>query len=793
MNQSGPPAPDGETMVYTVDLGNGQVMDVEGPKGATPEQLQEFVQQNPQGGGEQAAPQEQPMVELQAQQEGDIGFNQAAQPNSKYSPEDEATLKELYRTADAATITQFMASKGFAPTRSMEEWVAARDAAKANGVQIPTDVNYEFPDVAKMQDVPSDLRPGAGMAAARGVIDVIPGVDNITALARAADNQLSDTPDQRGFWAQYDFQRDMTEGAKQGDFRDNPGARIAGSLVGSLAIPTGLEGVGFNAGRNALRAGATVQEARTIAASAVRNRMAAVGGGYGAAHGALGAQDPGQALTGAVTEGAMGAAAGGLMGQVGVARANVGQGAPVASEGQQVLQAAGRLGIDTLPADVSNPTIRRLTAAAAQAPLSASPVIKASARTVEQAQGARDSIAARIGQALDPEAAGEAVKSGAKAYIAQSRTGVNSAYTAAERAAGDSKVAPTKALEVLQRNIAELAETPGGAPALEHLQGLQDSLAQGDVSVAGLRRMRTVLRDQFMKDGLRGSDTERRVGQVLDAAREDVTQGLRDAGKGGAAQLFARADAAHAERVQTIDNVLKPIIGTSEKPKSGEQVIKTLMADLQGNNARAARLLRTLPPEEQATTRASIIGAMGNASAGAQNAEGTAFSLGGFLTQFNKMGETAKRAYFGDETRSALNDLAKVAEGTKNAQAYANRSNTSGGIWGNLGLLAGGTTISPVASTVGLGAQLIGGHLLASPRFARWLARAPKAPEATPAYVERLSRIARAEPAIANEVLQLQQRLVESFSPTRLAANEGSGVGATSQPQEQQYNTQGPQ
>ena len=771
---------------------DGQMQDEAAPAQAAPAPAQAGGNPFDQFEQAQAAPQEQPVggMEVAAPVEGDIGFNQAPQPLSKLSPEDEATLQGLYRTADAATITQYMASKGLAPTRSMEEYVAARDQAKQNGGQFSTDVTYAFPDTANMADVPSDLRPGAGMAAARGVIDVIPGVDNITALARAADNQLSDTPDQRGFWAQYDFQRDMTEGAKQGDYRDNPGARIAGSLVGSLAIPTGLEGVGFNAGRNALRAGATMQEARTIAASAVRNRMAAVGGGYGAAHGALGAQDPGQALTGAVTEGAMGAAAGGLMGQVGVARANVGQAAPVASEGRQVMAAAERQGIEPLPADVGGPKTRNFTAAFAQTPYGAGPIVNASKRVAEQAQTARDRIAATVGQALSPEGAGEVIKSGAQRYIKESRAGVNAAYTAAEKAAGDTRVAPAEAIKVLDRNIAELAQDPNGSVALDSLQGLRDSLAKGEVSVAGLRLMRTGLRDKFIQGGLRGSDTERRVNMVMDAARQDITQGLQDAGKGGAAQLFTRADKMHAERVQTIDQVLNPIIGKKAQ-KSGEEVVRTLTADLQGNNARAARLLRTLPPEEQATTRASIIGALGNASAGAQNAEGTAFSMSAFLTHYNKMGETAKRAYFGDEARSALNDLAKVAEGSKGAAGYANRSNTSGGVAG-IGTLASGLGGLPILLST-IGGQYGIGRLLASPRFARWLARAPKAPEATPAYVERLSRIARAEPAIANEVLQLQQRLVESFSPTRLAANEGSGVGTTSQPQEEQYNTQGPQ
>jgi hypothetical protein len=170
--------------------------------------------------------------------------------------------------------------------------------------------------------------------------------------------------------------------------------------------------------------------------------------------------------------------------------------------------------------------------------------------------------------------------------------------------------------------------------------------------------------------------------------------------------------------------------------------------------------------------RASIIGSMGKKG---DNAD---FSLDTFLRNWENVGDTSARAYFGPESRAALDDLALVAKGSKQAMGYANRSNT-GGVVGNLGTLATGVAglpwfIGSVAGQYGLG------RLLASPRFARWLARAPKTTLNDEAYLDRLSRIARAEPAIANEVLGLQQRLRDAFTSggtARLAAEESGDEG----------------
>jgi hypothetical protein len=314
---------------------------------------------------------------------------------------------------------------------------------------------------------------------------------------------------------------------------------------------------------------------------------------------------------------------------------------------------------------------------------------------------------------------------------------------------------------VLDKHIAELAETPGGAPGVATLRQLRDDLAKGNLSVSGIRRMRTVLRDQFIKEGLTGSDLQRRVNMVVDAAAEDVTTGLKARGNAHAAELFAKGDAAWRKRASLIDDVIEPIIG-KDGTKSGEAVIKTLTADLQGNNARAVKFLNSLPESERANVRASIIGALGKAKAGKQGSEGENFSLDTFLTNWNQVGKSARAAYFGPEANAALSDLAKIAEGTREAQGYRNFSNTGGVIGNGVTALTALAGVLPFIKVVG--SQYAIGRMLASPRFARWLARAPTAKAAKIAYAQKLSGIAKAEPAIASDVLSLQSRLLEALN-----------------------------
>ncbi|MDT0507536.1 hypothetical protein [Novosphingobium sp. MMS21-SN21R] len=540
-------------------------------------------------------------------------------------------------------------------------------------------------------------------------------------------------------------------------------AELGGGLGGALLIPSGA-----TRGVSALARQGAVQGAVS-------------GFGYG--------DGLGGSVGGAVTGAGIGMAGGAAFGKGGemLAARAVGRAAQPLTDGGEVISAADRLNsqfgtdIAPLPADVAGVTTRRITGGVAQLPLAAGSIVSGGQRVSTEAQAALEAIAGLAGAPTTREAAGEAALTGAQKFIKNSRNKVNVLYAKARSLGGDEPVDLAEARKTLDDNIAELSQTPGGADGLTAMQALRSELDK-PYGVEAVRRMRTQMRDKFMKDGLRGSDTERRIGMVLDAADDDITASLNAAGKGDAARAYAEASAAHKERVQVIDQVLAPIIGNKgDAPRSVEQVLSSLETATKTNGGRLGKFLASLPDEDAASVRGTLVQELGKANAGAQNAAGDAFSLGSFLTNWNKMSSSAKSQMFGGELRAALEDLARVAQGTKEAQRFANSSNT-GSVIGGVAL--GGNIAaffsSPVASTAAMLGQFGAGKLLASPGFARWLAKMPSNPALAEKHVAALSKIAANDNVIAADVGALQTELLGWLGQSRSAATPPIGADPAS-------------
>lgn len=227
--------------------------------------------------------------------------------------------------------------------------------------------------------------------------------------------------------------------------------------------------------------------------------------------------------------------------------------------------------------------------------------------------------------------------------------------------------------------------------------------------------------------------------------------------------------------------------------KSGEQIFADLerMAENRGDSFKFRASMAKLSPEEANAARSLLINRMGLATPGAQNAEGTNFSISRFLTRWNQMSPDARSLLFGNaDMRRDMDDLALLAERVKESEKMIGRSNTgailtanatSGGLLGAGGALMAGHPLTAFLLAAPAGSQWIKAELLTSPRFLRWLAKAPKKPNpaAMRAHVARLSSIAASEPTIANEVGGLQQYLMGALNDnvavgSRAAANEPS-------------------
>ena len=545
------------------------------------------------------------------------------------------------------------------------------------------------------------------------------------------------------------------------DAEYSPWLRGGGQLAGGLAFPIG-------------RGATTVGE------------LAGVGGMTGAGYGFGSGETMKDRFTGAAMGGAAGAALGAGFGKLGEIWKNKrppsGPGGGGANAARDVGEAATDLGIDMLPADAGGPFTRAMTTVARSTPGGVVPITKAAQRSQQQAGGALSGIAAREGAiAPDLESMGNAVREGALKFRAGSRASIGRIYDRAAQEAGGAGITPKAALEKLDANIAELSQVPGGADGLDVLQGLRDDLARrGTVTVNGIRGMRTQYRQKFAKDNLRGSDLERRVMGVIDAASDDLASSLEAQGKAAAAKTYREADRQYAERIKTLDDVIMPIIGKKGE-KSGEQIATAINAAAKGNNARLSKLFETLPEEEAGVARATMIDNLGKAGPGAQNAAGDEFSFNAFLTNWNKLGASAKNAIFRGENREAIDKLALIAERSKAAAKYQNYSNTG------LAVMGAATGSTAIASMFTLGKVLAGqyaaGRLLASPKVAKALLGIAQAknPEAVAARINNLSGLAAREPVLSAEITQLQQKLMQAMNDNGVSRAVASPEGQNEQ------------
>lgn len=735
-------ADDPQTMVYTVDLGNGHVVDIEGPANATPEQLQSFVAQQPQFNGQEVSAQGQTM----------FGDEQPAQAQTKMTPEQEAKIVGMVRSGASADDLRAAAQKMGFQFNTADQIVKARDS----GQQYSPDFVYNLPKVE------TDTAGSFG----RGVADTLmfgtlPKVGAAVAGAEAAlrgDN----------FGDAYSRQLDYNNATIGSDEQDHAWSRVFGQLVGGFGLPSGIEGVGFSAGKQALRAGRTMEEARAAAASAIRTRMATVGGAYGAAHGAGSGDNPTDMLSGALTEGALGAATGGLMGQAGRLGKTDERVTNATQDAKNVFDAAQRQNLPVDAAAVGGPFVRSLTAALEQTPLGVIPIAQ-SARALNAAGESRvAALASDIGaEAADREGLGTIASEGAQKYAQIAKRAGGRLYDIAAKEAGNATVDLKQTRDLVDQQIARLQAVPGGGAGLSELQKLRADLDRPS-TVQAVRDMRT---EMFVDPQFRNTPVEGRYKLIAGAAARDAEDSLRAQGLSKAADAYRAADDNWRSMLVNLKRNIEPLIGKMDNLKSPEAVASGLNSAMKNNGARVAKFIDSLPNEQQSIVRASMLSPLGRDNDGA-------FSLARFATDWGKLSPASKRLVFGAETKSALDELASVGLGSKAAAKYANHSNTARAVVTNqlAGTVGTGATALAGAKTFGLSlvAPYLTAKLLASPRVVRWAARAGKTSLSPVAYADRLTRIARAEPAIANEVLALQQRLTDAFSSsgTRLAAQE---------------------
>lgn len=500
-------------------------------------------------------------------------------------------------------------------------------------------------------------------------------------------------------------------------------------------------------------------------------------GGYGYGEGAMGS------TLGAGVGAAGGAAVGSALSAVGSRLA--GRSAALAPD-MAVVEAGQRQNIPVRQFD-ARPELRNKTSAV-ETSEHGGPLIR-EARTADQAAiEGRVSEIGGTGSVADPYALGGKVQDAGKSYIARTKQQASRLYKTAEQEAGSAAVQPKEAVAAIDQNIAELkaAGENSNKGQIAYLEGLREDLSK-PLTVTAVQNLRTNMRGQLAERGLTGTDAERRVGQVIDAANMDLT---RDLPQSASAALKA-ADSFYKDRQTFINGTLKEFMGSRGAPLDAETAGKRLvsMAQSGGKFDKFSSMWKQLEPADQADAAATIAASLGRKG----NGEFSASTLVRSLDPAKGINPRTARLVFGDDGAKALQDLSVLAKAKTDTQAALNNSRTGATVskaanglktlmMGALGFGAGGPGGAALGAVsrgfISKWGEERAARMLLNPDFTKWLRAAPNSanPKVIDQYFSRLAGVG----SIAvndNQAFVSALRSAFSRSPGAAAADESGDSG----------------
>lgn len=694
---------------------------------------------------------------------GDIGFNYEPPP-SPLDDKQSAAYDAFWKANPDATaddLRAFGRSIG-ANIANADEIVKARAAGQ--GVAPASSAIYDFSDIDK-------ARSEGGIAAGADVV--------VRGAADSASLGLSDEIAAAGNTLFGD--RTMRENLARERYTDkfdetnSPWLRGIGQLAGAVA-PVGVGAIG-----------AGVRGARDTAI---------LGGGLGAAYGFNSGDTLANRFMGAGAGLAAGSAGGLAIGKLSdfvgsrLARSRVNRAYdPAIDEGIATAEAAQAEGVP-ISRPIVDPKVRDRMSYLESSFGSGAPVQNSLAAT-ERGIAERASTLAGGGTAQEPGMLGSAIQEAGDRFIDRSRSVGRRLYDRAASLAGDNTVLANDAIAKIDQHIAELSENANAnGPQIAYLREIRADLANeaGAIpkSVASIRDLRTGLRGQINNRNLTATDAERRVGEVLDAARGDITRSLGDKSP-EAVRAYERADKFWGERSDEIRQVVQRFIGKKDDKLSGEQVYSRIMsmAKPNGDSVRLRRMIDKLDPDERADFTATIASGLGRRSADED------FSPAVFINQARAISPAARRTVFGQDGAQSIENLIQVSKALKDTKASLNNSRSgvvvnwrdtlknalgtglpasAGAYMGGVPGGAAGVALGAAWTGAGIAIRNLSAKALMNPDLSRWLKNAVAQRDGVMInnYIARLGKIAKNNAPIRAEVTLLQDKLVA-------AANDNLG------------------
>lgn len=384
--------------------------------------------------------------------------------------------------------------------------------------------------------------------------------------------------------------------------------------------------------------------------------------------------------------------------------------------------------------------------------------------------------------APDEYALGSRIQEAGKGYIAKTRAQANRLYDRARQEAGGQTVTARNADAALDQHITELkaAGENSNAGAIRYLEGLRQDIDRG-LTIEAAQSIRSNMRGQISERGLTGTDTERRVGEVVSAMTQDLAEQLPQS----ASQALRAADDFYRQRQEFINGTLKEFMGSRGNPLNAEAAATRLvsMTRGKGNYDRFSSMWRELSGDEQGEVAATVAASLGRKA----NGDFSISTLIRSLDPSKGINPRTAKLIFGEHGARSLDNLRVIARAKNETATALNNSRTgvvvqeaAGGLktvlMGGLGFGAAG---GPGAVAGVLGRDLISkwgeqraARMLLNPDFTKLLRNAPNTanPKAVNAWLGRVGGIssiaANDNQAFANAIRQALGQ-----SPGRVAAS----------------------
>jgi hypothetical protein len=462
--------------------------------------------------------------------------------------------------------------------------------------------------------------------------------------------------------------------------------------------------------------------------------------------------------------------------------ANAGIGKIVSGPGKQaaakMVAAFRRLKITPPAGAVSGSrTIGTMEKSLEGSPFAADIMQEQAERVLSETKRAASKIVNEIGTPRTSQGAGGVIRKAAEGAAERFGFSQEKAYSAAFDLIGPETLVPLQSVSTLRKTIeSELARAPKSlssalSKAARQLAALEDDAGADGIAFSALRQVRTAIGRNLDNPVLSGSTGAENAAmkRIYGALTEDMSEAAKSVSSEAAKKLQV-ADRFTRMWMRTASMTMNKI----GRMDADEQAFKYALSAVRDGGTTLTRMRRHFTPEEWDVVAASVLNKMGQATPGAQNAAGDAFSVNTFMTNWSRMAPEAKKALFGGKRYESLapelDTLVEVMGSLKSVEKLANSSNTGRTMitWMTIQALGGGLAGMAVGGDVESGAAgaaatifapRAAAKLITSPSFVKWLTTPVVSTGGIPAHLGRLAGIAKAEPELREEIDQFVSAL----------------------------------